>query len=160
MSKREDELQRRIDELETDVRHLNNELRLTREEYEEAAAKYLDMYFNLERKIRQRTDELDAVNRRLLSEAEERRRAEDEKGALIGELRQALQQVKVLRGFLPICASCKKIRDDQGYWSQIEEYISLHSEAQFSHGICPDCAVKLYPELHASLMEKKRKKSK
>lgn len=57
------------------------------------------------------------------------------------------KEVKILQGFLPICASCKKIRDDKGYWSQIESYISDHSEAQFSHGVCPDCAKKLYPEL-------------
>lgn len=54
---------------------------------------------------------------------------------------------KVLKGFLPICAPCKKIRDDQGYWNQIESYIKEHSEAEFSHGICPDCAKKLYPEI-------------
>jgi len=57
------------------------------------------------------------------------------------------REVKILKGFLPICASCKKIRDDKGYWSQIESYIQDHSEAEFSHGICPDCAKKLYPEL-------------
>jgi transcriptional regulator with GAF, ATPase, and Fis domain len=56
-------------------------------------------------------------------------------------------ELKVLRGFLPICSVCKKIRDDAGYWQRIEEYIQDHSEAQFSHGICPDCKVKLYPEL-------------
>ena len=62
-------------------------------------------------------------------------------------LGKALAEVKTLSGLLPICASCKKIRDDQGYWSNIETYIRQHSDAQFSHGICPDCAVKLYPEL-------------
>ncbi len=64
------------------------------------------------------------------------------------ELFKALDQVKVLRGLLPICASCKKIRDDKGYWNQIEVYIRDHSEAEFTHGICPDCARKLgYPEM-------------
>lgn len=62
------------------------------------------------------------------------------------ELEKALSSVKLLSGLLPICASCKKIRDDNGYWNQIEAYIRDHSEAQFSHGICPDCAGKLYPE--------------
>jgi len=61
------------------------------------------------------------------------------------ELQIALDEVKVLSGFLPICASCKQIRDDKGYWTQIESYIRDHSEAEFSHGICPDCAKKLYP---------------
>ncbi len=63
------------------------------------------------------------------------------------ELQDALAKVKVLSGFLPICASCKKIRDDDGYWNQIEEYIQTRSEAEFSHSICPECAEKLYPEL-------------
>ena len=64
------------------------------------------------------------------------------------ELEQALVEVKRLQGILPICANCKKIRDDTGYWQQIEAYISDHSEAEFSHGICSDCAKKLYPELY------------
>jgi sigma-B regulation protein RsbU (phosphoserine phosphatase) len=64
------------------------------------------------------------------------------------ELQDALAQVKKLSGLLPICASCKKIRDDEGYWQQIEGYIRTHSEADFTHGICPDCAVKLYPDLY------------
>jgi hypothetical protein len=59
---------------------------------------------------------------------------------------KALNEIKVLRGFLPICASCKKIRDDEGYWHQLEVYVTKHSEAEFSHGICPDCMRKLYPK--------------
>ncbi len=62
------------------------------------------------------------------------------------DLKHALDEVKQLSGLLPICASCKKIRDDHGYWKQIESYVSEHSEAQFSHGLCPECAKKLYPE--------------
>ncbi len=62
------------------------------------------------------------------------------------EIEQALREVKVLRGFIPICASCKKIRDDKGYWQQIETYIQERSEALFSHGICNDCMKKLYPD--------------
>jgi len=62
------------------------------------------------------------------------------------DLQKAIEEVKQLRGFLPICSSCKSIRDDQGYWERIETYISNHSEATFTHGICPDCATKLYPE--------------
>ncbi len=64
------------------------------------------------------------------------------------ELTKALDQVKLLSGFLPICASCKNIRDDKGYWTQIESYIRDHSEAEFSHGNCPECSKKLYPDLH------------
>jgi len=61
-------------------------------------------------------------------------------------LKGALDEIKTLRGIIPICSNCKKIRDDKGYWEQIEAYISDHSEAQFSHGICPDCAQELYPD--------------
>ena len=64
------------------------------------------------------------------------------------KLEDALSQVKLLSGFLPICSSCKRIRDDKGYWNQIESYIRDHSEAEFSHGICPECAKKLYPEIN------------
>lgn len=77
----------------------------------------------------------------------QRKKAEEERNQLVAELQHALAKVKTLSGFLPICASCKDIRDDKGYWNQIESYISSHSEAEFSHGICPDCAKKLYPEL-------------
>jgi hypothetical protein len=62
------------------------------------------------------------------------------------ELEDALAQVQVLKGLLPICASCKKIRDDKGYWQSVENYISTHSEVKFSHDICPECMKKLYPE--------------
>ncbi len=78
----------------------------------------------------------------------EQRRNEEERERLIQELREAISQVKTLSGLLPICASCKKIRDDNGYWNQIESYIRDHSEAKFSHSICPECAKILYPELH------------
>lgn len=64
----------------------------------------------------------------------------------IEELRQAFDQIKTLRGIVPICASCKKIRDDRGYWNQVEVYVRDHTEAKFSHGICPECEQKLYPE--------------
>ena len=77
----------------------------------------------------------------------ERKNAEAQKEELILELREALDKVKLLSGFLPICASCKNIRDDQGYWNQIETYIHEHSEVEFSHSICPKCAQKIYPEL-------------
>ena len=74
-----------------------------------------------------------------------RRQAEDQKDSLIIELQEALDEVKALRGFIPICASCKNIRDDKGFWQQIEVYLSAHSDTKFSHGICPECAKKLYP---------------
>jgi PAS domain S-box-containing protein len=82
----------------------------------------------------------------LVRDITERKQAELERERLIAELRETLDHVKVLRGLLPICMNCKKIRDDQGYWQKIEVYIRKHSEAEFSHGLCPECAHKLYPE--------------
>lgn len=79
----------------------------------------------------------------------ERKRAEQEREALIEKLQEALSQVKMLSGLLPICASCKKIRDDKGCWNPLEVYIRDRSEAEFSHGICPDCAKELYPGFSA-----------
>ena len=68
-------------------------------------------------------------------------------------LQEKETEIKHLRGMLPICASCKKIRDDKGYWKQIESYIRDHSEAEFSHGICPECLEKLYPEYSDTLLK-------
>ncbi len=70
------------------------------------------------------------------------------------ELEKALEEVKTLSGLLPICASCKKIRDDSGYWQQIESYVSDHSDANFSHSICPDCAKRLYPAFYDKTPQK------
>lgn len=72
------------------------------------------------------------------------KKTHEELKKLNSELAEALNKVKLLSGFLPICANCKKIRDDSGYWNQIEKYISEHSEAAFTHSICPDCFEKLY----------------
>ncbi|MEJ2041501.1 MAG: hypothetical protein P8X55_21620 [Desulfosarcinaceae bacterium] len=58
-----------------------------------------------------------------------------------------MEKIKTLEGIIPICCMCKKVRDDKGYWERIEAYLSRHSEAMFSHGICPDCAKEHYPEL-------------
>jgi len=77
----------------------------------------------------------------------QRKHMELEQETLIAQLQSALAKVKTLRGLVPICASCKNIRDDKGFWHQVEAYIHDHSEAVFSHSICPDCALKLYPEL-------------
>lgn len=79
-------------------------------------------------------------------EIERRKQAEREKEKLIGELQDALAEVKTLRGILPTCSHCKKIRDEQGEWRHIETYIQEHSDAQFTHGICPECAQLLYPD--------------
>jgi DNA-binding NtrC family response regulator len=71
-----------------------------------------------------------------------------ERKKLLTQLEHSMKEIRKLRGFLPICANCKKIRDDKGYWTQVEVYISEHSEAEFSHGICPDCAQKMYPKYY------------
>ncbi|HET6452575.1 MAG TPA: PAS domain S-box protein, partial [Spirochaetia bacterium] len=75
-----------------------------------------------------------------------RRQAETEREHLIGELQAALADIKTLRGLLPICMSCRKIRDDSGYWQNLEQYVEEHTEVQFSHGLCEDCLRRLYPE--------------
>jgi two-component system sensor histidine kinase EvgS len=85
-------------------------------------------------------------NRKLAHEIRERKKTESEKEKIITELRGALKEIKTLRGILPICSHCKKIRDDKGAWNQLEHYIHEHSEAEFSHGICLECAKKYYPE--------------
>lgn len=72
------------------------------------------------------------------------KRLEKEREDIIAQLQEALDSIKTLSGLVPICASCKKIRDDTGYWNQIEHYIEKHSDAQFSHGVCPDCADQIY----------------
>ncbi len=73
-------------------------------------------------------------------------RVSRERFAKAEQLRMTVREVKQLSGMLPICASCKKVRDDKGYWKQIESYITEHSDAIFSHGVCPECAEELYPE--------------
>jgi hypothetical protein len=78
----------------------------------------------------------------------QRRSSDEQRERATREREKALADVRVLRGLLPICASCKQIRDDDGYWRQIEVYIRDHSEAKFSHGICPACARRLYPEFY------------
>jgi PAS domain-containing protein len=80
------------------------------------------------------------------TDIDSRKRAEQEREDLIRELKEALAKVKLLSGLLPVCASCKKVRDDDGYWSQIDTYIRDHADVEISHSICPDCAKRLYPE--------------
>jgi hypothetical protein len=75
------------------------------------------------------------------------RRDYRERSDLIERLRIAINEVRTLKGFIPICASCKKVRNDEGYWEQIEKYIKDRSEAEFSHSLCPDCVTVLYPDL-------------
>jgi len=100
-----------------------------------------NMVTNLEKTMTSRAN--------LQAEVEQRKKTEAAKEKIIVELNEALSKVKLLSGFLPICTSCKKIRDDNGYWNRIESYIKKHSMAEFSHSICPECAKKLYPEFYS-----------
>jgi len=102
---------------------------------------------SLRRNLREQKNKIQRAHEEIKIEIKERKRAQIEKDSLIVELKDALNEVKTLSGLLPICASCKKIRDDNGYWNQIESYIGDRSEAEFSHSICPDCSKKLYPEI-------------
>ncbi len=244
------ELEKKVKQMETRIRHLTNELLLTKEEHNAATRKYFDIFSRLERKIEERTkalkqsrekyrdfatcssdwiwetdadckytyasgkvmrvlgyspkellgkapydfmpeQEAEKARRqfdRITSEGAsifefenwnihrngtlvcfqtsgvsiwnhkgeltgyrgidkditERKLAEEERERIIAELRKALDNIKTLKGLLPICAGCKKIRDDQGYWNQIEKYIEHHSDVSFSHGICPECENRLY----------------
>ncbi|UCH98739.1 MAG: response regulator [Candidatus Aminicenantes bacterium] len=84
----------------------------------------------------------------------ELKKARDREKELIEKLKEALSKVKRLSGLLPICARCKNIRDDKGYWQNVEEYLSEHSEAQLSHSLCPDCVKELYPEMAEKILHK------
>lgn len=92
----------------------------------------------------QALDRMSAINNELVNLTRQLKRQQQ-------ELTRAQARIKVLGGLIPICANCHKIRNDQGYWDKLEKYISEHSEAVFSHGICPDCAASLYPELAGEL---------
>jgi hypothetical protein len=109
---------------------------------------------SLRRRLRIQHQDIQLAHDKIQMEMEERRRAEIEKDHVIAELKDALTKVKLLSGMLPICASCKKIRDDKGYWQQVEAYITTHSDVQFSHSVCPECAKKLYPEYYEEMYPK------
>jgi methyl-accepting chemotaxis protein len=103
----------------------------------------------LARKFKQMAKNLSTITvsrDRLIEEINERKKAEVEREKVINELQQALAEIKTLRGIVPICSFCKQIRDDKGYWNQVESYIREHTEAEFSHGICPKCMAKHYPK--------------
>ncbi len=103
---------------------------------------------NIRRRLRSQKEETNKANEEIKIEIEERKRAQIEKDNFIVKLKDALREVRTLSGLLPICASCKNIRDDNGYWNQIESYIRTHSDAEFSHSICPACAKMLYPDIN------------
>jgi len=81
-----------------------------------------------------------------LQDITQRKRIEEEREKLNIELKEALDKIKTLSGLIPICAGCKKIRDDKGYWNQLEQYLEEHSDAEFSHGLCPECFHRYFPD--------------
>ena len=83
----------------------------------------------------------------IIHDITDRKQAEKEREKLINELQKAIKEIKTLRGILPLCSFCKKIRDDKGYWEQVDVYIHKHLQADISHGICPACAKEHYPDL-------------
>jgi len=109
-------------------------------------------YQELDVLVKQRTLQLEG-------EIEERKQAEARQEQLVGELQSSLNEIKTLRGILPLCSFCKKIRDDEGYWEQVDVYIHQHSDAEVSHGVCPECMEKNYPDEFKAIQRKKRKDS-
>ena len=103
---------------------------------------------DLEEKVHARTRALDKVNQELRHQVASHKQAEAEKERLIAELRDALKKVTALGGLLPVCVVCKKVRDDQGYWKQLDAYVQEHSGAEIQHSICAECSAKRYPEFY------------
>lgn len=106
------------------------------------AVTYWFEYFRSQYRI-----EIEQKNQNLQEKISEREQIEKEREKLIEKLQMALDEVKSLKGIIPICMHCKQIRDDKGFWNRIEQYLSEHSDAQFSHSICPDCVRRHYPDL-------------
>lgn len=103
-----------------------------------------------------RAKKIESENLQLHSDLTTITKMKEEKETLIAELKEALQEVNKLSGLLPICSSCKKIRDDKGYWNQIESYLKEHSEAEFSHSICPDCSQTIFGKYLGALHDSDR----
>ncbi len=104
----------------------------------------------VEKKAKQAQEALKETNRRLEHEVSKRKTAEEEKDRAIATLQKTIRKINTLKGLLPICAACKRIRDKKGEWRPLEDYISEHSNADFTHDICPDCARRLYPDIDIS----------
>jgi hypothetical protein len=135
-------------QISTDPKHLGEQIDLPEGKelaelvmaFNEMSIQLFEDRTQLENRIDKRTIELKIANERLHQEIEERKQT-------ISELEQTLNEVNILRGILPICSYCKKIRDDKGYWNQLELYLTEHSRAELSHSLCPECAKEHYPDL-------------
>ncbi|MFO7560628.1 MAG: hypothetical protein R6X10_17495 [Desulfobacterales bacterium] len=108
---------------------------------------------NSRRELNGAHDGLEIMVEKLQSEIAERKQAEEEREKLIKELKGALKEIKTLREILPLCSFCKKIRDDKGYWEQVDVYIHKHLQADISHGVCPKCAKEHYPDIEFTSKE-------
>ena len=147
---RELQLEKTIQELQKVHGQLKQEL----QKKQDAASALQQERNRLEDLVRERRGEIVKSNHKLQIEILSRKRIEEEREQLIYELTEALTRMKQLKQLLPICPACKKIRDDSGYWSNLEVYLDKHSDAEFSHGICRSCMKKLYPERYERLYGK------
>ncbi len=126
------------------LRDLSKGIKQELHKRQEVEAELRKIQKELELRVKERTLSLEQATIELKEEINERKQAQKEKEIKIEQLQEALAEVKTLQGLLPICSSCKKVRDDSGYWQQIESYIGARSDAVFSHSICPECTEKLY----------------
>lgn len=146
----------RLEQTIEKLQELNNHLQTEYEKRTEIEKELQAYRNNLESLIRERTDELMKTNEMLKTEVLERQTIDEDRKKLVDDLQEALNNIKTLKGLIPICSSCKKIRDDQGYWNDVEIYISENSDIEFSHSLCPDCLKKHYPDEYQRLQEKGR----
>jgi len=143
-------LEQTIQELQNVHQQLKQEL----QKKQDAASALQKERNQLEDLVRERRGEIVKSNHKLQIEILSRKRIEEEREQLIFEITEALTRMKQLKRLLPICPSCKNIRDDEGYWNNLEVYLGKHSNAEFSHGICRSCMKKLYPERYERLYGK------
>ncbi len=104
----------------------------------------------IEMELKQAHEALKETNRNLELEIKRRQLAEEEKDSAIAKLQKVILKLNSLKGLLPICAACKRVKDVKGHWRSVESYVSEHSDADFTHDICPECAKKLYPDVDIS----------
>ncbi|MBU0713575.1 hypothetical protein KJ762_08340 [bacterium] len=128
------------------LQNVHQQLKQELQKKQVAAAALQKERNQLEDLVRERRGEIVKSNHKLQIEILSRKRIEEEREQLIFEITEALTRMKQLKRLLPICPSCKNIRDDNGYWNNLEIYLDNHSNAEFSHGICRSCMKKLYPE--------------
>jgi len=138
----------------TELQNLHKKLLRELQKKQDVAAELQKERNRLEDLVRQRRNELIKSNHKPQIEILSRKRIEEERGQLIFELTSALTRIKQLKRLLPICPLCKNIRDDKGYWNNLETYLQKHSNTEFSYGICRKCMKELYPDRYARLYGK------